>query len=249
MRKHATTARFVLLLGVVAIGLLPAAAVAKPRPTVSWTLPHAVSEGQPIAFSWHGSHLGWRHTLVIQRQVGTSRAWKTVMRLRGNNGSRELPGLALGRYKLRIADLSVIHRVVAQQTVGLGVFGQVPFSTLFGRSEDRSYTIPSGTFPYVAVYYTESETEPLWTVGHNHCSSVHISFVPGNHDERATGVATLRQETLDPVSASTGTDTIGTLDAALAPGQSWSVTMYTIGTEATYYVNGYATCDSTEPWA
>jgi hypothetical protein len=211
---------------------------------VSWIPTRAATEGQPIPFSWSGSHLGYKHRLVIQRQVGTARTWKTVMRLPTDNGSASLPGLPLGRYRLRIANLSVIRRVVAQQVVGIGVFGPVPFTTLFDTDATHAYTTPTATFPYVRSYDSVVGT-PAFTVDHNHCNFVHIAFVSGSSYTTYTSVVTLVQESRDPVSVSVPTDTIGALDATLVPGQSWSLNLDTIGGESVYYINGYAICSST----
>jgi hypothetical protein len=232
-----------LLISFAAVVLLAPTALATSAPRVSLKLPGAVDAGSPIPFSWSGRHLGPQHRLVVQRQVGTAHSWQTVMRLKANSGSDQLPGLPLGRYKLRIADFSIIRRVLAQQVARIGVFGLVPFSTLFNASENRVYTTPSTTFSYVAHY--ESFDDPAWTVSHNHCRSVHIAFVSGSHYKPTTSTLTLVQETRDPVSVSTPTDAIATLDAELVPGQSWSVNPDTIGGESTFYINGYAVCEST----
>ena len=237
-----------LLVAVVMLLVMASAsaqALAAPAPRVSLTLPAAVDARAPIPFSWSGRHLGPQHRLVVQRQVGTRHSWQTVMRLKTNAGSAELNGLPLGRYKLRLADLSIISRVLAQQVVGLGVFGQVPFTTLFDASENQAYTTPSATFPYVAHY--ESFDDPAWTVSHNRCRSVHIAFVSGSAaflSGKPTSMLTLVQESRDPASVSTPIDTVATLDAELVPGQSWSVNPSTDGGDSTFYINGYAVCDS-----
>src|SRR5882724_2388847 len=44
-----------------------------------------------------------------------------------------------------------------------------------------------------------------------------------------TGVVTIVQESRDPTSASAPFDGIGSLDAELVPGQSWSMTTYSEG--------------------
>jgi YVTN family beta-propeller protein len=103
---------------------------ARPHASLSWTFPHGVNKGASIPFSWTGSHLGRKYRLVVQRPVGTARTWRTMLKLGTRSGSAELPGLTLGKYRFRLAALRG-HRVLAQQVAGIGVFGQVPFSTLF----------------------------------------------------------------------------------------------------------------------
>jgi hypothetical protein len=208
-------------------------------------MPRTVDEGAPILFSWTGTHLGRNHKLVIQRPMGTARTWRSIMRLRSNSGSAELPGFPLGKYRLRIADLQR-HRVLAQQVVGVAIFGQVPFSTLFeGNGGSGVYATPTNSFPYVTSW-TGNE-EPAFQVEHNHCRSVHIAFVPGEHSFEGIGTITLVQESRDPVAASTPYDTIGSLDAKLVPSQSWAVNSSYKSVENPYfYINGYADCDSME---
>lgn len=234
--------------GIAAICLLSlggATASARPHAQVSLTIDHTVDEGAPIPFSWSGSHLGRNHKLVIQRPEGTARTWRSIMRLRARSGSAELAGLPLGKYRLRIADLQR-HRVLARQVVGVAVFGQVPFSTLFeGRSNSGVYATPTNSFPYVDYWY--GNEEPAFTVDHNHCQSVHIGFVPGEHHFPGAGIITVVQESHDPVSVSAQFDTIGSLDVKLVPGQSWAVNSSYKGEESpTMYINGYAYCDSAE---
>jgi hypothetical protein len=188
--------------------------------------------------------LGRNHRLVIQRPVGTAHTWQTILKLPSSSGSAELPGLGLGKYRLRLAALRG-RRLLAQQVVGIGVFGQVPFSTLFMDPLKGTYATPGNSFPYVGEEYAEGE--PAFSVEHNHCLSVHIGFVPGIHNEGGTGTLTLVQESRDPVSVSTAYDTIGSLDAELTPGQSWAVNVsYKEGDAPTTYYNGYAVCNSTE---
>jgi len=57
------------------------------------------------------------------------------------------------------------------------------------------------------------------------------------------------QETRDPVSASAPFNGLGSLDAQLVPGHSWSVTLSHAGgvSPLTFYMNGSASCDSTGP--
>jgi hypothetical protein len=223
------------------------------RARVSLTLPQAVSENAPIPFSWAGSHLGRGHKLVVQRPVGTAHTWQTILRLPSNSGSGELPGMALGSYRLRIADV-IGRRVLAQQAVTINVYGTVPFTTLL-RSGTRSYATPTSSFPYVAMWEAYDYNNPGVAVTNNHCLSVHVAFVPGKEGENAklaegVGTLTLVQESRDPVSASVAYNGIGSIDAELTPGQSWAI-------NASYadnghhlppemYLNGYAVCDSTE---
>jgi hypothetical protein len=241
-------ARMALALLCVCVGCAAAApsAYAARTPVVTLTLPRAVSEGAAIPFSWTGRHLGRNHRLVIQRPVGTAHTWQTMMKLPSNSGSSELPGMALGKYRLRLADLSG-RRVLAKQAVGIGVFGQVPLSTLLGASTQTGvYATPQFSFPYVDKG-GGGESHNLFKVTDNNCLSVHVAFVTEQHDISAVTTVTLVQESREAVSASATGEAIGSLDAELVPSQSWAITLtLTPNLLDEVYFNGYAVCDSTE---
>jgi hypothetical protein len=188
------------------------------------------------------------------------------MRLPSNSGSAELPGMPLGKYRLRLADLSG-HRVLAQQVAGIGVFGQVPLSTLFrggylpnGDLESGVYATPSSSFPYIggAVVGDRSRPNTVFSVSHNRCSAVHIGFVLGetpgegySYPESIYGVVTLVQQSRNPVTSEVPLNGIGSVDAELVAGQTWSMLVAEnnrdgIPAGPTVYFNGYAVCDSTE---
>jgi hypothetical protein len=247
LMRRLTTMLFCAVAG---SALFASTALATRPPSLSWTLPHTADEGASIQFSWTGRHLGKKHRLVIQKPEGTAYTWRTIMRLNTNSGSAELPPMPLGKYRLRIADLSG-HRVLARQVSGIGVFGQVPFSTLFQGSEQTPgvHAGPSYSFPFVASW--EDGRSPAFTVQRNHCSLVHIAFVGSGYGKPGTSIVTLVQESRDPVSASAPFDSIGSLDAEVIPGQSWAVNFSEQELPTMYlaYINGYAVCNSTEPFS
>ncbi|MBS1860416.1 MAG: hypothetical protein JSS68_01750 [Actinobacteria bacterium] len=227
------------------LALLPSSASASGHLNLSWTLPHQASEGQAIPFTWRGRHLGQRPKLVIQKPEGTAHTWRTILRLPTRSGSGQLPGLPLGKYRLRIADLAG-HYALAKQVAGVAVFGEVPFSTLFGMGGGGVLTTATASFPYVSSISGDTP----FTVSHNHCSFVHLAFV-GNAwlSQGQTGLitATVVQESREPVSASAPLKEIGELDAELVPGQTWAIKASGDAEELGIDINGYAVCDSTEP--
>jgi hypothetical protein len=241
----------VLALGVLGIGILPANAVARSRATVSWSLPRTANEGAPISFSWSAKHLGRNHRLVIQRPFGTARVWKSIIRLPADSGSAELPGQSLGFHRFRIAAFRG-RQLLAQQTSRVEAFGEVPFTILFANEHPDVYTTPSHSFSYVRSWGGIYEKQNLFGVKNNHCSSVHIAFVPGNHNEPGVGTLTVVQESRDPVGDSVPHDAIGSVDTELTPGQTWGVNVSVAGTEGgptDFYINGDAICDSREPFS
>lgn len=238
------------------------------KPRVFWKLPGRVSEGQTIPFTWKvKGRFGRKYRLVVQRPVGTARAWRTMRRLRTRRGSAELPAQALGRYRFRLALLRG-RRVLAKRVVGIGVFGPVPFSVLF-REDGGVYTTPSSSFPYIVSFnpgelgYFDAPPKTAFAVKRNRCSAVHIGFVLGSEDKDGShdygamhGTVTVVQESRDPVTTTAPFDQIASVDAELVPGQTWSVLVDETGTtEQTtdwrdeVYLNGYAICSSTESFS
>ncbi len=274
-RVRLSTSRVTVLIGAVLL-LLPASAFAASagvkhrrhaHPQVTWTLPSGVSEGQTIPFSWKATgHLGRNYRLVVQRPVGTAHTWRTMLRLRTRKGSAELPGQKLGTYRFRLAVLRG-HRTLAQRVAGIGVFGQVPFSALLhdgylttGHLENGVYATPSTSFPYVGGAYVGDHGRPntVFSVNHNRCSAVHVGFVLGetpgegySYPASIYGVVSLVQQSRDPVASEVPLNGIGSVDAELVPGQTWSLLVEEnnrngISGGPTVYFNGYAICDSRE---
>ncbi len=130
------------------------------------------------------------------------------------------------------------------------MFGEVPFSKLFNSAEQTHATSK------YTLYVSFSEYPGLvFTVEHNQCSYAHIAFVgnggrnvDGREVEVGTVTATLVQESREPTISSAPEEAIGSLDAELVPGQSWAVRLEAPSLEPVFYVNGYAICDSEEPF-
>lgn len=249
MERRIGVGLVLLVLACLAASAGASAAVAKP--TVALSLPPTADEGAPISFSWSGKHLGQGHKLVIQKPMGTANAWRSIMRLSSNKGSAQLPAMALGKYRFRIVDL-IGKRVLAQDRGHVAVFGQVPFSTLFGRSGyEHVVATPAFTFTFVGPAHDVFGTDTnIFTLVHpNHCRSAHIEFVTQGEHPAITSAKVI-QESREPVSASVSLNTIGSIDAELVPGQSWGMMAVAAYKEGgpDLYLNGYAVCDSMKPF-
>lgn len=257
------------LLTPLAVAILSGAAapVAPANVRVSLTLPASADAGAPVPFSYTARGMRARDRLVVQRQQGTARAWRTVRTLSRSKRSSELSGLPLGSYKLRIAVLDARSKVQTQQARTLKVFGKVPFSTLFtppgeiggawysGAPQSGVYTTPTSTFAYaMRMFANLNRTFTFATVGNNKCRSAHFDFVPGGggvgFSSPSYGAATLSvvQEALEPTAASAGFNQLGALDVTLEPGSSWSLNSLGSGESVQLYTNGYAVCFSDEPF-
>jgi hypothetical protein len=252
-----------LVAGVVLSVVMANASLAAAKPRVSFTLPTTASAGVATPFSYATKGLTSGSRVVLQRQQGTARAWRTVAALaKVKAGSSALPALPLGIYGVRIAAIAHHGKIVAEQRRSVKVFGEVPFTTLFslsseshaavldGANQPGVYTTPSRTFNYAFASYANQESaSTILTVGNNTCRSVHIDFVPGVQGsesspgyQNASATLSVVQQSLDPTTSTAGFNAFGALDAVLVPGQSWSVTTLASKRSIDLYINGSAIC-------
>jgi hypothetical protein len=196
----------------------------------------------------------------VQRQEGTARVWQTVASLNGSQGSGQLPSLPLGIYSLRIAALGPHNRVLAQRQRQLDVFGNVPLATLLGQAATTGvFTSPTNTFSYVISgeqgNIGSGPTTIFGAPAAQDCRGVHIEFAVDGRDPTndGNGRVSVVQESADAVGASAPFEGVGTLDARVVPGQSWSVNelAYRGADDPDLIVlfdfNGYASCYSAAP--
>lgn len=256
MKRSVVTVLLLTLIACIALtGVVPANARSrhqlrhKNRAYIYWTLPATANEGQPVSFIWRGKYFGGHYKVVVERPFGTSHVWKGIMQLNAS-GNGTLPGMRLGVYWFRIAVFRG-RTLLAQQTSVIKVFGTVPFTTLLQYDNTRVYTMTGNSFSYVLERTIfDGDSENVFGVSNNNCSSVHVAFAVGSVQtvSNVTGTVTVVQESRDPVSSSAPFERTGSVDAELTPGQTWGVNASAQGGSGEFYVNGYATCDSTEPF-
>jgi hypothetical protein len=251
--RRRTAKRRISVAGAVAIVALCSSVQAQAGTArVSWTIPSTGDAGVPIPFNWTATGVPTGSRVVVQRQQGVARVWRTVIKLpNGPKGSARLGGLALGAYHVRIAVVDRRGKVKSPRTRHLLVFGKVPFSRLFAGTPgvgDGVQPFATGTFHW-AIGLADAETAK-----HNSCRSAHFDFLSIS-DAPPAGTVTLTttQESLDPVSTTVPINTVGSLDARVVPGESWAFKFTHDGfsTQGTYaldiYTNGFAVCSSAAP--
>jgi hypothetical protein len=222
------------------------------RPKVTLTLPPQADQGAPIPYTFTASRVRRHDKLVVQRQTGTAKVYRTVaVLLHARSGSGTLPPLSLGDYRYRIAVLGRHRghrRVLASRRTRVAVFGTVPLGRLIN-GDSGTYTTPTRTFPYVFradANEVTGDTELTVSPHSNHCRSIHFDFVPESYYDSDDPVTiTIVQQSLDPVSASARPDDFGALDAPLRPGESWSLQTSVFSDRDANEVdfNGWASCD------
>ncbi len=258
LKTHVTTGVAAILLA------LPATAFGQ-RVAVRLQLPSSGNAGAVTPFTYSATGVPRHASVTLERPEGTRHVWQTIASLRAGSHTGSVPALPIGSYSLRVAvlttkrvrvrrKLKVETTVAAQATSTIGIFGQVPLTTLLGESSARGvYTTPTATFPYAFDSYDGQVNYTDLEVKKNPCRSVTLTWVEGASydDSQQSGTVTLVQESADPVSATAAGNAVGTLSATLVPGQSWSVNVAQSQGDPTdflftWYFNGTASCDATK---
>jgi hypothetical protein len=193
-------------------------------PAVSLSVPVGTA-GVPTQLQYTASGVRPAQQLVIQRQEGSGKFWRTIVRLPHRaSGSATLPSLPLGEYGVRIAVLGRQGVILRQRASRLLVFGEVSLGDLLDTQGGGVDTLPTSTFRYEISHWAGGVAI---TEEKNYCRSVHIELVPEQTKEgpEEVGTMTVVQESLDPVKVTVPGQTLGNLEAPLVPGQSWSLTL------------------------
>jgi len=243
-------------IALVLVAALVWCASAEARPSLSFGVPSQVTAGAVIPATWVAKGVRLGSQLVLQRQEGTARTWRTVARLGASHGSVTLGGLPLGSYRLRLAVL-VRRRVLAERQALILSFGRVPLSTLFPNALSHGvYTTPTTSYAFEGNRSLIDGNNGIGALSpaHNPCRSVFIEFMagldlyfpqPAREYEGTTATLTVVQQSSDPVGATAPLNSVASLTAGLTPGQSWSVNLtQTAEKSFTFYLNGYAECDA-----
>jgi len=225
------------------------------KPKISLALPTA-DAGATVPFSWTAARVKRNHRLVLQRQVGTGRVWRTMRHLSKPGGAGQLPAFALGSYPLRIAVLGKRKVIVARQERRLYVYGQVPLSTLFRSQSDGGgvYTLPTSSFTWAladGIGFTAQST--IASVKRSPCRSIHVDavleprYVEYSHTQE-TATVSIVQESRDAVSTTVPVNVVRSLDVPLVVGQSWSINVVhqDAGVLDHIFINGSGNCYSAE---
>jgi hypothetical protein len=148
-------------------------------------------------------------------------------------------------------------------------FRKVPFSLLIRHQSTGVYTTSTVSFPYVLTrnginLTTEGQQAPvipLLSVARNHCKAVHVEYIFGNEGATEStyaplsstkGTLSVVQQRRAPTVATTAFDSLGSVDAKLVPGQTWSITVSAVkpagnpAGDVEVFVNGFAICSSAE---
>jgi hypothetical protein len=137
---------------------------------------------------------------------------------------------SLGVYRFRLIVEGPRGGIVASQYRSVFAFGSVSLSTLIpdGDADPGTATTAGQTFPYVIGFEDDGSPNPAFGVAGGECRSVSLQLVPENLDgfppqQPESFTITLVQQTLAPVTVSAPYGQVTTLNAALVPGQPWSI--------------------------
>jgi len=227
--------------------------VPPPPPGVTLALPRDADQGAALPFSYTSSNVPGGAQVVLQRRMGTAASWGTVQPLTATpTGSGSAPGLPLGQYAFRIAVLDGAGKVLAvQEAATVTVWGNVPLTVILGRSDGRTVIANGHTFNYIDAEYNKDQVinEQRTT-----CRLVHLDLARPDASGSSSGdpsspmIATVVQQTRDPVSTPVGNNSITALQAGVVPGQTWAFNVRPSNSSSSWYVyyNGFANCYSTQ---
>jgi hypothetical protein len=254
------TRRVMLVVGIV-VCAMPAATAAARGLHVTLAVPAQATAGNPISVGYTSVGLPRHAKLVVQRQMGTARVWKTVAVLTPKRLARaDLPALPLGRYHVRIAVLSG-RQVIPDPAANLNVYGTVSLATLCNNSSvtvNQNYPCAAGNtstqvggnvFSYVAYGGSYGDSYPAFhdSIDFPATSCRSISLVFGLPNDNASPGDSAYLEvvtaTMDPQPAGAAYGSLGVLNAAL-DGRPWDIDNSSTNGEDPVAVNGTASCDS-----
>jgi hypothetical protein len=251
MRRLVRAALAVLSSTALAVTAAPAAAAPKPKPKLTFTIAAHVETAARIPFSYTGKSLPAGAHLVVQRQVGTGAAWKTIAKLHGAKGKATLAPLPVGKRLLRLVLLDEHNKGLTSAKRLVVVFGHVPLGSMIQYEQapqTGSVLVGAYTFPYVATTQGPGPERTLWSDAST-CRSMHFDLASSHDNPSQTSEAwqvSLTQESKDPVTATIAPDQIGSLDAVIVLGQPWSLTVAAPGETSSnavrLAVNGWGDC-------
>lgn len=197
--------------------------------------------------------------LILQREVGTAHVWRPVERLPGTSGAINAPSVPQGRYIYRILGVRAGRNLVSSRWELLFSYAPVTFGSICSSNfvptagtyncTDGTVDVGSHVFPYQVTlsgnFYPQYE-DVMDTTAPTTCRSVQLLFGGGVHSRYLE----LLQETLSPVLASSGSETLGTLRAHLdgkpwhllasySPNASYNGNLYASGTFDCYSATGF----------
>lgn len=245
--------RALLVVPATLLALAASAPAASARTTLKLTLPAQADAGARIPFTYSAKSLPRRGKLVVQRQQGTSKAWRAIKTVkRKRTGSATLPAMDWGStaYRLAVVRGSRVTAKSGRRT--MGVFKTVTLGNLTGFSEETLAT-PSRAFSYSYAdlsYDDGPDTVISVAPGRNTCRSIHLDWAAGPAqgfgDPDGLLSLTILRQSADPVTSQAPLLTVTGMDAPLTPGQSWIVEFGHPST-AVIYLNGTASCTGPIP--
>lgn len=230
---------------------------ASTQPLLQLTIPvSTLNAGSQPSITYSSNGLAKGSSLYLQRQFGTAKVWKSVLKLTESAGTATAPSLPMGAYSYRLFAVNRRNSWTSP-IVGVFVYGEVPLSSICN-TENEDYgtgdcASPSATvqiggnlFEYAIEQNWGLEAQPpSWSdpfsFPKNTCNQLVITYGLSNSDN-STDTANLEviQTTLDPEYSSTPYGQLGTFTAEL-DGGPWNLEANTTS-GATVYENGYAMC-------
>lgn len=231
-----------------ALPLTAGSAASSPPPPatthITWSFTKSQGDaGQPLALTYTATGLDPGTQLVLQRQVGTDLVWTTVAPLADGKGQG--PAIGIGAYNFRVAAVDSSAVVAASDPTTLQVFGDVPLSTLLGKSTSTA-TIGTHVFRYSDETgnlsgHTATNPRTLFSVLSTCRAATFQLAVSGNGWGPA--VVAVSQERADAKSTTVQPTSITSLSVALVPDTTFSLIAWPqAGRDSDVYYDGVVSC-------
>jgi hypothetical protein len=237
------------------VGSVPTAS-ARSRPSAAIAFANGrLSAGQPLKVFFSTAHLPRRASVYLQRQFGTQKVFKNIMKLKGAKGAVTTSGLQMGRYGYRVI-VKLGKRTVTTSSVDQAFFyGLVTAAQLCNTDENdidftngcnsnASVQVGTSVFDYVSTASGENtnyDGGANVTATGSSCRSATITFAMANGAPDPEASVALTQSSADLQSASAANGMVGTLSASISSG-SWDLIFWTTTGNSEIYWNGTFQC-------
>jgi len=231
---------------IAAVALALASASAQAKPSVSLSLPSQVDAGRAFDGSYSVRNVPPGTAVLLQRQVGTGRVWRTVARLRAKpTGVAHSGALAMGQFRFRITVPRSGRPTLTTRPKIVRAFANIPLGQILEDVDAGSAVVGPRTFNYVT--HSSFNGGRQMHSDATTCRSVHFDLAA----KAFSGVnwfwvEKLSQESRDQVTQNVGPDEIVALDALVILGQSWSLDTSITSDGSPYstqlFINGSASC-------
>lgn len=237
-----------------ASSVVPTAVGASARFHATLVIPNdRINASQSFTISFSTTNVPGGARILLQREFGTAKVWKSVERLHGRSGSATAPAVPLGQYLYRV-DIVVAKTAASSPPKKLYAYGAVPFQTVCAaiRGSCDTQTEQIGTTIFTYVWSANADAYPRYSQDISEksttCRTGTLQLAQPNSDGTNDAYLQIIQSASDPENGSTVAGTIGTF-AITFDGGPWILNVASsnlnYGDGDSVQINGTFDCYST----